>query len=180
MFGFWYIVFGCIVIAIAGLIVGIVLRRKALDYLFLYKKKYSEYSQLDGNDDPDYSKRRKLRDEYLKYDRLHDKYDDKDFIGWIISIIMGMVLLVLVPLSIFIPLEAQREASYFSAQREYVELAVENGTDLENVAITHTIIEQNEWLACAKASKASYGVFSRYYNVNLDELEPIVIDRGER
>lgn len=173
MYGFWYITFGCLALTVIGLIVGFVLRNTANKYWELYKK-----TRHEANEAPDSKTYRELCEQGKKYDLLHDKYNETDWAGWIIAIFAGFAAFALTLCSILCPLEGEREANYFVAQKEYVELAVENGKDLENIAITHTIIEQNEWLANAKASKAAYGCFSIYYNVDfLDDLEPIVIDR---
>jgi len=170
MYGLWYITFGCLALGIVGLILGIIFKKLARYYLRRYKESYNEYHSTWLSVDDD-----KLKYQYMKYDRLHDKWDDADCIGWGISILMAIVVMTLIPLSIFLPLNAQREANYFISQKEYVEMAVNNGEGLENIAITQTIIEQNKWLANAKASKATYGSFSRYYNVDLDSLDPITV-----
>ena len=175
MYGLWYITFGCLAWGIVGLILGTIFKKLARYYLRRYKETYHEYNKYDSIADPDYKIRTPLGVEYRKYDLLHDKYDDKDCIGWAISILMAAAVMVLIPFSIFEPLNAQREANYFISQKEYVEMAVNNGEGLENIAITQTIIEQNKWLANAKASKATYGTFSRYYNVDFDSLEPITV-----
>ena len=173
MYGLWYITFCCLALAVIGLIVGFVLRNTANKYWELYKKTHHE-----ANEAPDLKTYNELFEQFKKYDLLHDKYNETDWVGWITAIFAGVVAFVLTLCSILYPLEGEREANYFVAQKEYVELAVENGKDLENIAITHTIIEQNEWLANAKASKAAYGCFSKYYNVDfIDDLELIVIDR---
>lgn len=179
MHGLWYITFGCLALVVIGLIVAFVLQKTAKKYLKLYKDTYAEKTKyITSFDDLGIKKYDELSAQCKEYDLLHDKYDDKDTIGWAIAVLAGFASLVLLPCSIFCPLAGEREANYFVAQKEYVELAVENGKDLENIAITHTIIEQNEWLANAKASKATYGCFSKYYNVDfLDDLEPIVVER---
>ena len=168
MYGLWYITFGCLALGIVGLILGIIFKKLARYYWRRYKESYNEYHKTWPSDD-------KIKYQYMKYDLLHDKWEYKEYIGWGISILMAIAVMVLIPLSIFEPLSAQREANYFISQKEYVEMAVNNGEGLENIAITQTIIEQNKWLANAKASKATYGNFSRYYNVDLDSLDPITV-----
>lgn len=173
MYGLWYITFGCLALGVIGLILGIIFNKLARYYLKRYKESYYKYDNTPLNIDAN-----KLKYQCMKYDRLHDKWDDKDIIGWAISVIAAIALVVLIPVSIFVPMEARREVNYFIVQKEYVEMAVNNGEGLENIAITQTIIEQNKWLANAKASKATYGTFSRYYAVDLDSLEPITIRKN--
>ena len=90
-------------------------------------------------------------------------------------IITCLVSVAFVTLSITLPIKGKQEVEYFRHQSEYVATAVENGSDLENIAITQTIIEQNEWLANAKADLAVWGTWSIYYGTDLEELEPIVV-----
>lgn len=177
MYGLWYITFGFLGLAIIGLVVGFVLKSKYNYYNKLYKavRKAKEMEYAKENTD---------WDKYKELDKLVDqhyeskfKYQESDWIGWCTAIAAGFISFVLLLCSIFCPLTARREANYFMAQKEYVELAVENGKNLENIAITQTIIDQNKWLANAKASKATYGCFSKYHGVDLDSLEPIVINR---
>lgn len=178
MHGFWYITFGCLALVVIGLVVGFVLQKTAKKYLKLYKDTYAEkIKYVTSFAVSDVKKYDELNEQCEEYDLLHDRYDDSEYIGWGITIFSGAIAITFLLCSIFCPLAGKREANYFVAQKEYVELAVENGEPLENIAITQTIINQNTWLANAKASKATYGCFSKYYNVNLDDLEPIVIDR---
>ena len=93
------------------------------------------------------------------------------------AIICGVVCAFFVALSICAPIDAKREVEYFKYQSEYVATAIENGSDLENIAITQTIIEQNEWLAKAKSGLATWGTWSMYYGSGVEELEPITIDK---
>ena len=178
MYGLWYITFGCLALVVIGLVIGFVLKSK---YKY-YNKLYIAHSQAAGNEcnkgNTDWEKYRELDRIADQYCDLRNTYDESEYIGWTIVILAGIASFVFLLCSIFVPLTGKREANYFMAQKEYVELAVENGKDLENIAITQTIIDQNRWLANAKASKATYGCFSKYYAVDfLDDLEPIVVER---
>lgn len=78
-------------------------------------------------------------------------------------------------ISVFIiPLQSKQEYLEFQIQKEQVELVIESGNDYANLAISQTIIELNTWLAEAKANKQTYGCFSNYYYIDLDNIEPIV------
>lgn len=79
--------------------------------------------------------------------------------------------------AIFVPIECKKELVRFEQQSEYIAMIVENGTDLENIAISQTVIEQNEWLAGAKADIEIYGCWSGYYGLGIEELQPITIKR---
>jgi hypothetical protein len=100
---------------------------------------------------------------------------------WGVSLVSFIISGVLTGVSLLIglinPVVAKKEISEFNIQKEYIQMAVINGNDLENIAITQMIIEQNTWLADAKASLETFGAFSRYYGTDLEDLEPIVIER---
>ena len=106
------------------------------------------------------------------------KRDDWN-VEWYIgcAVAFGILATFCAILSICIPIAGKHEVEYFKHQSEYVATAVENGSDLENIAITQTIIEQNEWLAKAKAGLAVWGTWSMYYGTGVEELEPITINR---
>lgn len=179
MFGLWYITFGCLALVAVSLIFGIIAYKAEKHH---EKRAYAAYSQrqrLGWIDDPDRSKRTELDDLQREEEHKESMCETCAIVGFGVSIVAGVASFILLLVSIFVPITARAEVNYFIAQKEYVELAVENGSDLENIAITQTIIEQNTWLSQAKASKCTYGVFSRYYGVDLDVCEPIVIKRGK-
>ena len=97
--------------------------------------------------------------------------------GIILIILMGATFLVCLGFSIINPICAKQEYQTFEIQKEFVQEAYENGTDADNIAITQTVIEMNTWLAEAKASKQTLGNWSAYYNIDLDSLEPITLER---
>ena len=88
----------------------------------------------------------------------------------------------LLEIIVFIPtltlfINAKQKIREFHYIKEYVVEVVTNGDSLENIAISNTIIEKNQWLAEAKASVDSWGVWSHYYFTDVMELEPITIKK---
>jgi hypothetical protein len=81
--------------------------------------------------------------------------------------------------SIFSPIKAKKEYQTYIIQKEFVEEAYSNGTELDNIAMTQTIIEMNDWLINAKVNKKFYGNWSKYYNLDIDSLEPITAHRQD-
>lgn len=90
--------------------------------------------------------------------------------GIFVFIIPFIICLVL---AISNPMQAKRKYRTFCYQREMIEEIIESGEDLDNVSISQTIIEANEWLAKAKASKEMYGCFSSYYKIDIENIKPI-------
>lgn len=58
------------------------------------------------------------------------------------AILSTFLTVVLVVISICLPLKAKKEIREFEYQKQIVEESVENGTQIENIAITQTIIEK--------------------------------------
>ena len=58
-----------------------------------------------------------------------------------------------------------------------VQTVIQNGEGIENIAINQTIIELNTWLSDAKASKATLGIFSGYYLMDLDGIEYLTVKK---
>lgn len=95
----------------------------------------------------------------------------------IVAVVSFILMLLFFIFGILLPIDAKKCVVQFEYTREIVQEAYENGTELDNVAITNKIIEANEWLASAKADKKSLGIFSQYYNIDLDNIEPITINK---
>lgn len=75
---------------------------------------------------------------------------------------------------------AERKYAEFVATQEVFEQVYEAENELENIKLTEDLIEMNQWLIQAKASKQTYGIFSRYYDLDVENLQPIgKRDRGE-
>lgn len=61
----------------------------------------------------------------------------------------------------------------FEETRDLVEIYCEDGIDLDSEKLTQEIIGQNQWLIAAKIEKKAFGVFSQYYYIDLESIEPI-------
>lgn len=68
---------------------------------------------------------------------------------------------------------AEREYAEFVATQEVFEQVYEAENELENIKLTEDLIVMNQWLVQAKAGKQTYGIFSRYYNLDVENLQPI-------
>jgi hypothetical protein len=68
---------------------------------------------------------------------------------------------------------AKAEIVQFEETREVVIVSVGNGTNLENVGITQTVIDSNKWLTGAKASAKTLGLWSIYYGLGVEDMEYI-------
>lgn len=173
MFGMWYATFVFLAMVIIGVVLWIVYDRK-------YDKWYDKYDELDRKwwKTPSHSsEEQEIKLEKRKLQEKMDRYNTIQCAGQVVFGIAIVPAIVCTLLSIFIPIGAKKDVKYFEHQAEYVEAVISNGTDLENIAITQTVIEQNEWLAKAKANLATWGSLSRYYGSGLEDLEPIVIER---
>ena len=108
-------------------------------------------------------------------------WEKKDFWrdGWeiiqIISIVLIVVMVALTVVSIVLPIRNKREFNEYKLKYEYVMNVVENMEPVEyaNMGVTSTVLEYNSWLNHARASKETYGRWSFYYNLPLEELEYI-------
>lgn len=169
MNGLWFIVFGFTALMIISGVGAIVSHVKETRHYNQYKKLFDKRFGYD------------IYDPRAKEERMHKhKYYiwEKWFLGFMTTfLISAATWFVLLLVSIFAPMGARKEVSYFKHQKSYVETAVVNGSDLENMAITQVIVEQNEWLARAKSRLDTFGRFSKYYNSGLEDVTPIIIER---
>ena len=175
MWNLWYITFGLLTLFVVGLIIGVVLVIKERHYRKLVE--VTENDMIIAESRP-YENLKKIKE----LSRLRDKYKKiyigtTPFMGWGIAITSGVFSICFLLICIFVPVGARKEVNYFIAQKEYVEMAIANGSELENVAITQIVIEQNQWLANAKASVQTYGAWSKYYGIDFSKLSPIEIKR---
>ena len=69
--------------------------------------------------------------------------------------------------------DAEKDYEQFLATQDVFEQVYVAENELENIKLTETILEMNGWLVNAKANKKTYGWFSRYYYLNVEDLEPI-------
>lgn len=82
--------------------------------------------------------------------------------------------------AISFPIQAKQRYLEFENTRIILQQAYENGTASDNLAITNTVINANKWLAQAKANKQTYGIFSKYYFIDFEKIEPIELQRSEK
>lgn len=107
---------------------------------------------------------------------LYADYGDFWFhLGAIMICIFGVCTLIFCLVAIINPLGAKREYEVFIEQRAIIEEVIDDTDDIANAGINNVIIETNKWLAEAKASKKTYGIFSRYYGLSIEDIEPIKI-----
>ena len=98
-----------------------------------------------------------------------------DFADWLtpLSVCALLVSFVIGAALLGMRVESKRECLAFEETKSMLVSSVDNAEDLENAGITSTIVEQNKWLANAKASVREYGVWSFYYNLGVEEMEYI-------
>ena len=100
----------------------------------------------------------------------------------VISAFMGVVFVVITALSIILPIYNEKQFNKYKQKYEYVMSVIDNMNDYQyaNLGITQTILEYNEWLDNAKAAKETYGNWSYYKDIPLEELDYIGLkNKGE-
>ena len=165
MFGLWYITFGFVALLILSIVSFVLVHKKLSKYTQIVYKNWRYTCRTISNE------------EYQEAENKQREYDDLDTMCLASLIFTSFIVLILSLVSWLVPFQARKDVAYFEQQKEYVEFAVKNGSVLENFAITQTIIEQNEWLAHAKASIKTHGVFSKYIGTGVEDMEPIIIKR---
>lgn len=166
MFGLWYIiiVLALVLLAVVGL------------YL-LNKKKIKKYDTL-------YSVYReqfvKCEDEGYKkcYEAKMDEYSEKQFhyenvkpVLAAIFVCASLIIIGLTPPAIYLPIEKKAELKEFNNAKVMVQEICDNGNIVDSFNAATTAQKYNSWLAKAKASKETYGVFSSYYCLDLENTE---------
>lgn len=160
MLGFWYIAFGALGVAAAAATLWIIA-----------SKKYDKYDDICDIE-------RIGTDAYRNARRKKFKWNDWGFAGEVTFVASLVIAWFSTLVAWLAPLSSRHDLVYFKQQSQYVTTAIINGDPLENIAITQTVIEQNMWLAKAKASLETFGIWSSYYGSGVEDLEPIVIERG--
>lgn len=185
MYGLWYLFFGFLALVIVSLGLALVFGlcekwwdKKILDTrkerdgigvsLYAIEEKRNREKYIDLTDKIEYQR-----------EKASDCEDAKE--PCLISALgCGLIALIMLIACLCVPIGVKREIATFNYNKQFVELAIEKGNELENIAITQTVIETNKWLAEAKADLETYGCFSKYYNSGITELEPITINRGKK
>lgn len=188
MFGFWYITIGFATVGITFLLLGIISNVRdeklydKLKYTYHYTSFYGNKSEYTSHFcDEAIDKERLSEADYLAYKKIYDKYNknrklhrySEVFIG--IGVVSLVTLVIFLPVSIFVPLEAQQDVNYWLEFSSMAEDIVGKGNEYQTIGIADKIIEYNSWLAEARASQATRGCFSQYYNIDLSSLEYIRI-----
>ena len=122
---------------------------------------------------------KRKRDEYDTFSHKWDTFDNARITCFSLTI---FCIAAVISCSIATPVSlvnARIEYEEFLLTKEIVQEAYENGTELDNISITQTIIEKNEWLTKVKVDKKTKGVWSVYYYIDIDDVEPIRISNGE-
>lgn len=123
---------------------------------------------------------KRKRDEYNVMDYKWDKFDNTRIAFSALTIFCVVALITSLIITPIVLVDSKAEYEEFLLTKEIVQEAYENGTELDNISMTQTIIEKNEWLTKAKANKKTKGIWSVYYYIDIDNIEPISIKRGEQ
>lgn len=98
-----------------------------------------------------------------------------DLADWLmpVSIIALVASILFGGISIMFRFQAKAETIQFEETREAIMASVVSGTNLENIGITQTVIDCNKWLARARASVKTFGLWSGYYGLGVEYMEYI-------
>ena len=98
-----------------------------------------------------------------------------DFSDWLtpLSVCVMALSLIMGIAALGTRVTAKQKCIAFEETKSMLISSVNNAENLENAGITSTIVEQNKWLANAKASVREYGVWSFYYDLGVEEMEYI-------
>ena len=117
-------------------------------------------------------------------DKHEKSYDKKRKIMWTISIFAIIMAIGLFICVMVVPVNycsARDEYATFIETQELVETVYSGEyTEYENAGLNTKIVEVNQWLAQARASKKNWGICSIYYSFDLDSLEYIKLVKGEQ
>ena len=74
-------------------------------------------------------------------------------------------------------ISARREYAEYVEIKAYIEESYKGNSDfITDYGISSKVIEANQWLAKAKASKKSFGCWSKYYRLDLSKVEFIKLE----
>lgn len=111
-----------------------------------------------------------------RYSWFSNKGTTLEMSGIVTTFIAIVFLVIFILLAVVPPLCAKQEYIEFVNTKEMVELVYEDDGSIENAGLTSKIIEVNNWLAKARASKETYGDWSMYYYLDLNELDYIQLN----
>jgi hypothetical protein len=119
------------------------------------------------------SELRTLQKRYKRKEFWGNLYFNHEVLLPIIAAIVGTLCVIFLLISIFAPLEALEEAAYWKEFAPMAESVIEGADSMQTIAIAEEVIEYNKWLAEARASKAAYKNWTKYYFTDLSELDYI-------
>lgn len=100
---------------------------------------------------------------------------NENFIPILSAIFSAIFITLSAPMLINKRIDANKEYIRYKELYEYVMNVVDtmDGYNYANLGITQRILDYNEWLENAKASKETLGNWSIYYDIPVEELEYI-------
>ncbi len=108
---------------------------------------------------------------FVIYGVKDDWCADAPFYLTFTSAVIIFVVLIIIAIT---PLAINRNIEKYKLMQEVVEVTYSEEDAELNFAMNIKVLEMNSWLAGAKASEETYGIFS-FYKGKLDELEYIEI-----
>lgn len=134
-----------------------------------YEKKYERADAIyrEHNYDPKYAED---RNKYAKKETTNHDGAKVSLFVFVVCIALAITFAACGAIALK---AAEAEYEQFLVTQDVFEQVYVAENELENIKLTETVIEMNHWLVEAKASKKTYGCLSRYYYLNVEDLEPI-------
>ncbi len=93
---------------------------------------------------------------------------------WLVSLVLTTMLAAICLIcAILIPIGCANEIAYWKEFSNIISTMYEESSELADINFIGQIAEYNSWLANAKASQETYGIFSGYWKLDLSALEYI-------
>ena len=156
--------YGAYIIAIASGAAAVLFGLIGLILCFFWHKAEKKREELYVNG---------FSSEYQKYDNKADALDTWTGVIWGFAIFF-IAVAIIAPIAGAITLRnAEYEYETFLVTQDVFDQVYKEENQFENIMLTQEMLDRNEWLVKAKASKKTYGCFSKYYYLDLDALKPI-------
>lgn len=184
MYGFWIIVIVLVIACVASFCIAFIPEHMEEHYKrkLRYMGKYGYITSYDG-----YSfDKKELEEHGLNIEEFDKNLAKKKF--WCelsdcdvrdafagIGAITLIATVIFSTVAICLPIEARKEVAYWEEFAPMAESIIENNNTYETLGIAGDVIEYNKWLADARSSQKIYGNWSRFYGIDLSELEYIDI-----
>lgn len=175
MYNVWWLVIAFGIATILSCVPAIVIAGISNYY---YKKKEGCWNKRINL--PYYSDKYKELDE--KENLYKQKWEKMPNPAWmfIVSVVLAFCLLITILIASINTVCTKNEyAEFIETQRLVQEVYNGDYGEYENVGLNNKIIELNQWLAQAKASKKQWGNWSPYCIVDVDSLDYIVLVKGD-